>query len=152
MAIIVEAPNEDYSVKSQSNTKLFLAGGITGCTDWQSRIIKNLKHHDDLTIFNPRRKDFPMNDPAAAEQQIGWEFRHLREADIIAFWFSQGSLNPIALYELGMWGNSRLDTKQIIIGIHPLYKRKQDKSIFMLKTGFLLPPLSGQRISWKKGP
>lgn len=58
-------------------------------------------------------------------EQISWEFEKLKIADMIIFWFSRGSLNPIVLYELGMWGNSRNYT-QIIIGIDEGYERRQD--------------------------
>jgi hypothetical protein len=124
MAIIIEAPKEIYSTENNHNIKLFLAGGITNCPDWQSYIVNELKDVDKLTIYNPRRKKFPMNDPNAAEEQITWEYNHLRDADILFFWFSRGSLNPIVLYELGMWCNS--SDKIAIIGMDPEYERKQD--------------------------
>ena len=38
--------------------------------------------------YNPRRKDFPINDPIASEEQITWEFEHLKNSDIIIFWFA----------------------------------------------------------------
>lgn len=124
MAIIIEAPNEVYSMENNRNLKLFLAGGISNCPDWQSELIKKIKDFPGLTVYNPRRKNFPMDDPNAAEAQITWEYNHLRDADAILFWFSKGSLNPIVLYELGRWGNS--DWKPIIVGIDPEYERKQD--------------------------
>ena len=124
MAIIVEAVNEVYSLENNSNIKLFLAGGITNCPDWQADLIKDIKNIPNLTIYNPRRKNFPIGDLNAAEQQITWEFNHLRDADIVTFWFSSGSLNPIVLYELGMWGNSC--DRPIIVGIDPDYERKHD--------------------------
>ena len=51
----------------------FLAGGITGCKDWQSKVIKKLESYDKinnglldkLVVFNPRRDVFP-DEPAAA--------------------------------------------------------------------------------------
>lgn len=107
--------------------RIFLAGGITNCPDWQTELIKKLKDSNittDLDIYNPRRKNFPIHDKSASVEQISWEFEKLKTADMIVFWFSLGSLNPIVLYELGMWGNSR-DT-QIIIGIDEGYERKQD--------------------------
>jgi hypothetical protein len=124
MAIVIEAPNEVYSLENNANLKLFLAGGITNCPDWQSELIEKIKDLPGLTIYNPRRKNFPIDDPSASEAQITWEYNHLRDADAILFWFSKGSLNPIVLYELGRWGNS--DYKPIIIGIDPGYERKQD--------------------------
>jgi len=128
MAIIVEAPNEVYSLENQENFKLFLAGSITNCPDWQAEVIEKLKDVENLTIFNPRRANFPIGDPEAAEAQIIWEYNHLKESDGVSFWFDSGSLGPITLYELGKWGNSS-DYKSLIIGIHPEYKRKQDVEI-----------------------
>jgi len=130
MAIIITAPNEVYSVENSNNIKLFLAGGITNCPDWQSELITKILSrtiHTNLTIYQPRRENFPINDPKAAEEQITWEYNHLRDADIISFWFSEGSLNPIVLYELGMWCNSRI--KPCVVGIDPNYERKQDVEI-----------------------
>jgi hypothetical protein len=124
MALIIESPNELYSLENNKNIKLFLAGGITNCPDWQKEIISYLSEMDNLTIYNPRRENFPINNPKASEEQITWEYNHLRDADIILFWFSCGSLNPIVLYELGRWGNST--NKEIIIGIDPEYERQQD--------------------------
>lgn len=127
MAIIIQAPNEVYSIDNNRNIKLFLAGGITNCPDWQSEVISDLSDVANLTIYNPRRKYFPINDPKSSEEQITWEYEHLQNADIIIFWFSRGSLNPIVLYELGKWGNST--NEQIIIGIDPEYERANDVKI-----------------------
>ena len=128
MAIIIEAPNEIYSLENKKNIKLFLAGSISDCPDWQSQVIDKLKDIEDLTIFNPRRKNFPMGDPKEAEKQIVWEYEHLKATDIISFWFDKGSLGPITLYELGRHVNS--NKKQMTcIGIDPDYKRKQDVEI-----------------------
>lgn len=124
MATIIEAPNEVYSIQNNRNKKLFLAGGITNCPDWQAAIIPLLSSIPELTVYNPRRKNFPIHDPNAAEEQITWEYNKLKEADIILFWFSRGSLNPIVLYELGRWGNS--SDKPIVIGLDEEYERKQD--------------------------
>lgn len=128
MAIIIEAPNEVYSLQNKKNVKLFLAGSITDCPDWQKEVIEQLKDIEQLTIYNPRRSNFPINDPKAAEEQITWEYEHLKTAHIISFWFDKGSLGPITLYELGRWANSSLK-KRVIIGIDPEYKRKQDVEI-----------------------
>jgi len=125
MALIIEAPNEIYSIENNNNVKLFLAGGISNCPDWQSYVANELKEMPDLTVYNPRRKNFIINDTTITEEQITWEFNHLRDSDIIIFWFAKGSLNPIVLYELGMWGNSHSD-KTILIGIDPEYTRKED--------------------------
>jgi len=124
MAIIVTAPEEYYGVEQNTRVKLFLAGGITNCPDWQSEIIKALETEWKLIIYNPRRKNFPIEDPNASEKQIAWEYDKLSKADVICYWFAKGSVNPIVLYELGMWGNSR--SKRIVIGYDKEYERKQD--------------------------
>lgn len=89
-------------------TKVFLAGGITGCWDWQQEMIKALGDlPDDVLLMNPRRADFPTDlaaAEAAAEEQITWEFEHLTAADLIVFFFAAAdSPQPIALYELGRY-------------------------------------------------
>lgn len=90
-------------------------------------MIELLKSIPNLTIYNPRRENFPIDDPNASEQQITWEYNHLRDADIISFWFDSGSLNPIVLLELGKYALS--SSKPIFIGIDPEYKRIQDVQI-----------------------
>lgn len=118
---------EAITGKEGSGIRIFLAGGITNCPDWQAELIKILKSSDlktEVDLYNPRRKNFPIHDSEASEQQIVWEFEKLKKADIIIFWFSRGSLNPIVLYELGMWGNGR--ETPIIIGIDNGYERERD--------------------------
>jgi len=124
MALIIEAPNELYSIENKNNVKLFLAGGITNCSDWQSYVTKELSDVEHLTVYNPRRKNFPINDPKAAEEQITWEFIHLIDSDILFYWFAKGSLNPIVLYEYGAHGI--FTERPIVVGVDPLYERKQD--------------------------
>lgn len=124
MAKIITALENEYSIENRENKKLFLAGGITGCEDWQSKLINYLIGFDELTVYNPRRKQFPMDNPDESERQIVWEFEKLKESDYISFYFAKGTDNPIVLYELGMWGNSR--NKKIVIGLEEGYSRTQD--------------------------
>lgn len=107
---------------AETSPSVFLAGGITGCPDWQSVMVESLKN-TNLTLFNPRRRHFPIHDPAAAAFQIQWEYDHLRKADAILFWFPWETLCPIVLYELGAWSMTQ---KPIFVGIHPDYQRRQD--------------------------
>ena len=107
-------------------TSIFFAGGITNCPDWQQELRELLKD-EDIVILNPRRKHFPIMDPNASMEQIEWEFEHFKKADMISFWFSVGSVNPIVLFELGKWLVQK--DKTIFIGIHPEYKRRQDVEI-----------------------
>ena len=123
--IYIEALNDitEYSKEAPlQKPVLFLAGGITNCPNWQEKIVNYLKN-EDIYILNPRRKNFPIDDPNASEEQIRWEFNALQLADIISFWFPKETLCPITLYELGFWNNSE---KPIIIGMDKKYKRKQD--------------------------
>ena len=104
---------------------LFLAGGISGCPDWQAEMVELLRE-TNYTLLNPRRKDFSVGDPAAAKAQILWEYEHLRKAEKILFWFSPETLNPIVLYELGAWS---MTEKPLFVGVHPEYQRRQDVEI-----------------------
>ena len=115
---VVMAP-EEWTGQQRS---LFLAGGISGCGDWQSRLV-GLLDGLDLVALNPRRDNYPWHEPAAAEEQIRWEFRHLRRASSILFWFPCETLCPIALYELGAWS---MTDKPLFVGAHPDYARRLD--------------------------
>ena len=119
----IEAP-KNYE-RQLDKISIFLAGGITGCPKWQDEVTMKLID-TNLVVINPRRKHFPINDPSAAEQQITWEYNHLRIADMILFWFPKETLCPIVLYELGAW--STMD-KPIFVGVHPQYQRRKDVEI-----------------------
>lgn len=99
---------EEYK-KESYEVSCFLAGGISKCWEWQDAVIKYLKEIDskrpmhDLVLFNPRRANFPINDPNASEEQICWEFKNLQEMDIFSMYFcgNTESDQPICFYELG---------------------------------------------------
>jgi hypothetical protein len=120
---VIEAP-ETAELK-RGDRAVFLAGGITGCPGWQAEIIELLAD-TDLVLLNPRRKNFPIDDKGAAYKQIEWEYKHLRLADAVLFWFPWETLCPITLYELGAWS---MANKDIFIGVHPDYQRRQDVEI-----------------------
>lgn len=118
----IQAPNNkqiDYGIK------IFLAGGISQCPNWQEEIVKKLIDDNRvnikgirIVIFNPRCKEVPEETP-----QIIWEYERLHKSDIISFWFSVGSMNPITLFEYG----SHLNTnKTLVVGCHPEYLRKNN--------------------------
>lgn len=108
-----------------SEKSIFLAGGISGCPDWQQEMVR-LLDSTNLTILNPRSKNFPIGDPIAAYEQITWEHYALRAAKSILFWFPRETICPIALYELGAWSMS---DKPIYVGAHLDYSRRQDIEI-----------------------
>jgi hypothetical protein len=127
---IIEAPAEYEG----GDVSLFLAGGITGCPDWQQEVIRLLAD-TDLTLLNPRRRAFPVEADAATAQII-WEFRHLRKASAILFWFPREALCPIALYELGAWS---MTDKPLFLGAHPDYERRHD---LMIQTSLARPDVA----------
>lgn len=129
---VIEAVNHAHIRKQE--VSVFLAGGITDCPDWQADVIKAFDKHLrklPIVLLNPRRADFPMNDPNASQAQIEWEFDMLQRADVILFWFPKETLCPITLYELGFqmgrrFGENATTYPHIAVGTHPEYKRKQD--------------------------
>jgi hypothetical protein len=114
---------------------LFLAGGITGCPDWQAEAVETLKSWD-ITLINPRRSNFDVTDKKMEEEQIRWEYFHLNKADAILFWFPKETVCPITLYELGRWITSG---KPIFVGCDPEYTRKRDLEIQLSCLGFKSP-------------
>ena len=120
----IEAPQEFASFSIPS---VFLAGTITGSSDWQAELCQRIKDIN-VTVFNPRRKNFPMSDPKAAEAQITWEYNYLRKATFISFWFAKETIGPIVLFELGAHS---MTTKPLIVGMDPEYPRRQDVEIQM---------------------
>lgn len=130
---VITAP-EKY-VLEDGEVSVFLAGGITNCPNWQKDIIERLEYlnTEKLVVLNPRRENFPINDPLASYQQIEWEFKALENADIFSMYFSGGeSVQPICMYELGrnlvkMQVRKPIDWKdRIVISVEDGYKRKQD--------------------------
>ena len=116
---LITAPSPD---KGMYPLSLFLAGGITKCTDWQAEIALRLSRFD-ITVFNPRRKITPKG-YLDIVKQIEWEYYRLRRVTIVAFWFAPETLNPITLFELG--ATLARGHSEIIVGVSPKYKRRLD--------------------------
>lgn len=130
---VITAP-ESYGVQP-GEISVFLAGGICKCPEWQDAVINKLESSvtHDLVVFNPRRKNFPIDDKSASYQQIGWEFDNLQRADIFSMYFCESeSDQPICMYELGrnilhMQLSHPTDWEhRIVISVEAGYKRKQD--------------------------
>lgn len=111
-----------FNAYNSSQKTLFLAGGITNCPEWQNDVLDEFKKLP-VTIFNPRRENFPIEDPNASVEQIKWEHRHLELADGIMFWFPKESICPIVLFELGKYLRNKTN---LFIGTHLKYPRRQD--------------------------
>ena len=140
---IITAP-EELVPTSEDCIKVFLAGGITGCPDWQKKVIGVINDYDkshpkaldNLIIYNPRRENFPINDPSATEEQIRWEFNALQDCDIFSIYFCDGdSDQPICMYELGRNLLRMMDRfprewyNRVIISSSTNYKRFEDVKI-----------------------
>ena len=102
---------------------LFMAGGITGCPDWQESFKALLSDEGSLVLVNPRREMFDITDPTMSDQQIKWEHIHLEQCQGVSFWFPEETLCPITLYELG---KIAMSNKVMFVGTHPNYKRRFD--------------------------
>jgi hypothetical protein len=127
----IESPFSDTA--SNTERGIFIAGGISGCPEWQneavSKILTETIHFSiKPLLFNPRRRNFSMDDPTVSIDQIVWENYYLRTSDAILFWFPKETLCPITLFELGAWSSSR---KPLFVGTDVEYKRRHDVVIQM---------------------
>lgn len=112
--------NKNISIDAPSNKKpkynsikIFLAGTIDceqGSVDWQHKICKKIEGISDnkysITIYNPRREEFPDNGSKEVRRQIRWEHEHMDNADYIIMNILENSKSPITLMELGMYAKS----------------------------------------------
>lgn len=118
---IIQAP--DRAVLR--NPSLFIAGGISGCQNWQADLIKHLQE-SKFTVVNPRRDAGMLTTGPEAAEQISWEAWHLSHVHAISFWFPAESICPITLFELGVaiQGN-----KPIFVGCDREYARVFDLQV-----------------------
>ena len=149
MPKVIEITAPSY-LKEEDSISVFLAGGITNCPNWQKEVIKRIReefrnrgyedkeNYLDLVIFNPRRENFPIDNPNAAYAQIEWEFHHLEDMDIFSMYFCSGeSDQPICMYELGRhlermryrFYNTYKD--RIVVSAETDYRRRKDVEIQM---------------------
>lgn len=142
----IECPDE-FNGDEKS---VFLAGGITGCLNWQNEMV-NLLKDENITLINPRRKEYPKNDPDIEKKQITWEYEHLKKTEAILFWFPNETNCPITLYELGTLS---MTDKPVFVGLDPDYSRKIDVEIQTklrrpeIKIVYSLKELSNQIKKW----
>jgi len=120
---------------------LFLAGGISGCDDWQKKAADSLKDLP-ITIINPRREGFNVNNMLNSVDQIKWEHKYLWESTHVMFWFPDATLCPITLFELGkclMLHKMNEGAETLYIGCAPDYKRVFDVEIQSMLMGYHRP-------------
>jgi Nucleoside 2-deoxyribosyltransferase like len=126
----VEAPTY-YKPAENDPPAVFLAGGITGVTDWQASAATALAS-DACVVLNPRRAHFPVGDPTATDEQVRWECHHRRLPRLIMLiWFPSCdpvvTVQPIVLLELGAeLARRRSPHRGLVIGTDPAYPRRLD--------------------------
>lgn len=137
---VYQAPNKVDWYEVAKRKSIFLAGGITGCGDWQADLIFELENLNDsglfdlggLVIFNPRRDNFDVMDMEVKIEQIRWEHKCLEKCDICSFFFpASESVQPITLYELGKY----MDKDVWVVGIQNGYLRAEDVKIQLALDG-----------------
>lgn len=112
---------------------IFMAGGITGCPNWQLEIMSAAYYTSlnatlgssgkEVVLINPRRASFDCSKAESSEEQIKWEFRHLKMASAIYFWFPKEGACAITLFELGCALGAGRNVK---VGVEPGYARELD--------------------------
>lgn len=102
---------------------LFLAGGISGCPDWQKRAVRLLEPTEGIVV-NPRRVGDLAPDGDTAADQIAWEHDALSRAHAVLFWFPCQTLCPITLLELG--AAMQRPWQRLFVGTHSRYYRRFD--------------------------
>ena len=90
------------------NFTVFLAGSIEMglAKEWQKVVENRLLNYDGF-ILNPRRDDWDSSWEQKIEndqfrQQVNWELTGLDNSDLIAMYFSEDTISPISLLELGL--------------------------------------------------
>lgn len=122
----VEAPEV---LQPDGKPVVFLAGGITGCPDWQSyAAFVLLESPSPVVVCNPRRVNFPIEDPDASKGQIDWEYRHLHLPNTLTMmWFPECNpkvtTQPIAMYEMGAAAEGG---RPLLVGADEKYPRARD--------------------------
>ena len=74
-------------------------------------------------IVNPRRENFNILDIDVAKEQIKWEVDHLLWCNEVMFWFSNETVQPITLFELGL---CCVRQPIMYVGCDPDYSRRFD--------------------------
>jgi hypothetical protein len=126
----IQCPDSLEASYSTRDNRLFLAGGISNCGDWQTEMKNLLASQENIIVINPRRLDFDRSKISDGEQ-IGWERRHLHYSNLISFWFPDETVCPITLFEFGYWlnfieFNCPPANKKIFVGASDKYSRRSD--------------------------
>lgn len=111
-----------------STPSVFLAGGVTGCPNWQAEMTsKILEECPGFVIMNPRRATFDVTDDKAHDEQIAWEYDMLRKASVVIFFYPDEGVCLITWFELGVFSTMHAaGSKEIMVGCDPKYFRSKD--------------------------
>lgn len=112
-AIVVTPPGETNLDNLPKYKSIFLAGSIEmgKAEDWQAKVIESVQDFNRI-IFNPRRESWDstwvqsMENPKFVEQ-VQWELRNLRKADLIIMNLIPETMSPISLMEFGLFAESK---------------------------------------------
>jgi hypothetical protein len=150
----IEAPKV---IEIKNDISVFFAGGISQCEDWQKYSEEKLSGLDELTVVNPRRNNWKVDKDEVEEsvKQIGWEFKYIRKVTDIIFWFTDDTLQPISLYELGAalqrnaqyWDSNKpmedekgfVKGQRVFLGADSNYKRVLDVKVQGKLIGYRWP-------------
>lgn len=116
---VIKAPNRDDDFTKRP--RVFLAGCAN--TDWRKDFVKYFEDYE-VVFLDPKRDNWDELDSHIISKQIEWEYKHLKNADIIIYWFTGGGVCPITLLEYGMWGLSK--GTPIIVGVVKEYEKRND--------------------------
>ena len=126
MANYIKCPQDYFG--EVNNKKIFLAGGISQCYDWQEDAADYLMLHlagYDVDILNPRRDNF--NVDTSEEEQVAWEYNAIQLSDYLLFWFPKTSVCPITLFELGQALGYRTKFRRTVaIGMDEAYIKREN--------------------------
>lgn len=129
--IVITAPH--LYIPKHDDITIFLAGGITGCRDWQKETIEHLlkfvgRDDTQVVVYNPRQENFDINNQNSTIDQITWEYHYLNKADIFSMYFAGGDqIQPICMYELGRYIKPYGEGQ--VISTEKDYVRKMDVAI-----------------------
>lgn len=101
-------PPQEYWLQDHPDFVVFLAGTIDmgDSVDWQAKLTEELKG-EDIMILNPRRDDWDSSWEQSIRDenfvgQVDWELTGQEHADLVVFYFADGSKSPITMLELGL--------------------------------------------------
>lgn len=114
----MEAP-ADTDLGDMKIASVFLAGGIDKAPNWQKEIVSMFNERKvNVALYNPRRKkEITAEEYANHMEQVSWEFKNLRKADLNLFWFPENAPCTTSLFELGYWLGK--EPEKVLIGINP---------------------------------